>query len=502
MIATTLTKVIYLGNGTTRQFPIPFKYSAAETVKVGIYDPNTDKTVILTQDYYVDQVRNAVFYPGYPPGEAPAESEQPGPLPAGKKLVVYRETPLTQEIDLGTKYPLPVIEGMDDKNTMMTQELAEKMRRAIVVDVASDKKPEDLLLEIMNNLRDAVAAMNRAVEAANHAEAEAERSHQEANEAEGSAIDSANSAGAADQRASLAAHSADEARAAANLSKAWAESEGSPDGRPGSRSAKTWAKMSDAAYNGAKAHKETAKEEADNARAAAHLAFKWATSEESPDGAPESKSARKWARESAHSAGLADANRATAVEFSEMAGDSANRADTSKDKANKSAAEAKLAAEEAKDAAEKAKQIAGGNFATPEEVEAKISALVNQAPETLNTLSEIASALGNDPNFATTITALIGQKLGKYETAEHARQLSMGEFSATLRAGHGVLVLNRVGNSRYFEMVPTPGRKLTVGTAENCTGNAATATTAGTAAQASVAHSVPGSDVGGNIWIA
>lgn len=39
-----------------------------------------------------------------------------------------------------------------------------------------------------------------------------------------------------------------------------------------------------------------------------------------------------------------------------------------------------------------------------------IAGLVNSAPSTLDTLNELATALGNDPNFATTITTLIGTK--------------------------------------------------------------------------------------------
>lgn len=42
--------------------------------------------------------------------------------------------------------------------------------------------------------------------------------------------------------------------------------------------------------------------------------------------------------------------------------------------------------------------------------DAKISELVNSAPETLDTLNELASAMGNDPNFAVTIAAQIGTK--------------------------------------------------------------------------------------------
>lgn len=48
---------------------------------------------------------------------------------------------------------------------------------------------------------------------------------------------------------------------------------------------------------------------------------------------------------------------------------------------------------------------------TDNAINTKVSALVNQAPETMNTLDELAAALGDDPNFATTIASQIGTKL-------------------------------------------------------------------------------------------
>ena len=50
------------------------------------------------------------------------------------------------------------------------------------------------------------------------------------------------------------------------------------------------------------------------------------------------------------------------------------------------------------------------NYTTLNEVEVKLSELVDSAPDTLNTLNELALALGNDPNFATTIASQIGLK--------------------------------------------------------------------------------------------
>jgi len=59
-------------------------------------------------------------------------------------------------------------------------------------------------------------------------------------------------------------------------------------------------------------------------------------------------------------------------------------------------------------------QSAGNNstlIATTEFVQAALAALVDAAPGALDTLSELAAALGDDPNFATTITNLIATKL-------------------------------------------------------------------------------------------
>jgi hypothetical protein len=50
------------------------------------------------------------------------------------------------------------------------------------------------------------------------------------------------------------------------------------------------------------------------------------------------------------------------------------------------------------------------NYATQTYVNTAVSNLVDSAPGTLDTLNELAAALGDDPNFATTITTLIGTK--------------------------------------------------------------------------------------------
>ena len=51
--------------------------------------------------------------------------------------------------------------------------------------------------------------------------------------------------------------------------------------------------------------------------------------------------------------------------------------------------------------------ISNLGFVTQAEVDASIAAVVSTAPETLDTLQELSSALGDDPNFSTTIVHLL-----------------------------------------------------------------------------------------------
>jgi len=46
------------------------------------------------------------------------------------------------------------------------------------------------------------------------------------------------------------------------------------------------------------------------------------------------------------------------------------------------------------------------------DIAAAVAALVNSSPAALDTLQELAAALGNDPNFATTIATSLGEKVG------------------------------------------------------------------------------------------
>lgn len=76
-------------------------------------------------------------------------------------------------------------------------------------------------------------------------------------------------------------------------------------------------------------------------------------------------------------------------------------------------------------------QIANTKF-----VKTAISNLVNSAPSTLDTLKEIATALGNDANFATTMTNNLAKKVDK-GSDEYLKGLSVNGKVITYTKGNG-----------------------------------------------------------------
>lgn len=62
-------------------------------------------------------------------------------------------------------------------------------------------------------------------------------------------------------------------------------------------------------------------------------------------------------------------------------------------------------------------------YQTAEQVQQSISNVIGSAPDALDTLYELAEALDNDPNFATTITNQIGQKADKTTATTSANGL-------------------------------------------------------------------------------
>jgi len=92
-------------------------------------------------------------------------------------------------------------------------------------------------------------------------------------------------------------------------------------------------------------------------------------------------------------------------------------------------------------------------IATQTYVGTAVSNLINSAPDALNTLNELATALGNDANYATTISTALGNKLNSSTAA--LTYLSISEPSVDYyisNSGSGGYLVNGVLNgSIHFE---------------------------------------------------
>jgi len=80
-------------------------------------------------------------------------------------------------------------------------------------------------------------------------------------------------------------------------------------------------------------------------------------------------------------------------------------------------------------------------YATETYVGTQVSNLVDSSPSTLNTLNELAAALGDDPNFATTVSTSIGTKLPLAGgTLTGGLSGTTGSFSGSVTASTSMLV--------------------------------------------------------------
>ena len=89
-------------------------------------------------------------------------------------------------------------------------------------------------------------------------------------------------------------------------------------------------------------------------------------------------------------------------------------------------------------------------LATETYVQNKIAEVVNSAPGTLDTLNELAQALGNDPNFATTMATELGKKANTASLATVATSGSYNDLSDTPTipsVGNGTLTIQKNGTS-------------------------------------------------------
>jgi|GEM_PF-5747934 len=159
-VESTTTKIIYQGNGTTITWPVPFAYNQTEHLHLLIADATGIETEV-TANFSV-QVSEAgdttVVYP-----------VEGAPLAAGNKLVIYRDTPLTQIVDLqyGGAFSPDVLEHDGfDREVMMIQEMREEVDRAVKVKLSSSETPDELRDAIFDARDAAITSAQQAAQSA------------------------------------------------------------------------------------------------------------------------------------------------------------------------------------------------------------------------------------------------------------------------------------------------------------------------------------------------
>ena len=213
-----VTKNIYVGNGSTRTFPFTFECPAEHPEYIKVYLMQDDGTALATSDYQLDMDARQITYPSG--GTA---------LPEGKKLVIMRELPLQQMMNLVNNGPYFAedVETAFDENVMAMQQIAEKLNRSIImsVDIDGDAFVNEVPFEAGKSFRIAddgksivltedparVLPLAQGVYAQTQAQAQsAAASATAAAKSEDSAFESAGVAGNSAQYASLSAASAAE----------------------------------------------------------------------------------------------------------------------------------------------------------------------------------------------------------------------------------------------------------------------------------------------------
>ena len=211
-----VTKNIYVGNGSTRTFPFTFECPAEHPEYIKVYLMQDDGTALATSDYQLDMDARQITYPSS--GTA---------LPEGKKLVIMRELPLQQMMNLVNNGPYFAedVELAFDENVMAMQQIAEKLNRSIImsVDIDGDAFVNEVPFEAGKSFRiaddgksivlteDPARVLPLVQEAYAQAQAQAQSAYASAAAAaksEDSAFESASEAGNSAQSASVSAASA------------------------------------------------------------------------------------------------------------------------------------------------------------------------------------------------------------------------------------------------------------------------------------------------------
>lgn len=171
-VSSSLNKIIYTGDGTTKTFSVPFYVIAEEDIEIILVEISTQNETIVTSNYEIAPTGGS-----FPADTAtvtyPLNDETP--VTSDYNIVLYRYLDYVQE----TVYPNntslkpKVIERSLDKLTMQVQQLSEEVGRAVTVGVASTTTPTELMAELTTYVSDAGASATSSAEFASASSASA-----------------------------------------------------------------------------------------------------------------------------------------------------------------------------------------------------------------------------------------------------------------------------------------------------------------------------------------
>ncbi len=482
MIGVEINRVVYKGDGMAKEFPFTFTILEKSEIIVTLVSPDKEKKE-LKADYFVDMGKKAVIYPGYAPGEEPSEAERPPILPENWFLVIQRKVRIDQQTSLGEKWPFDVTEDALDKITRILQDINTQADRHLALSPEVDgvdptiPKPEpnkgfywDETGRTLISADNPNLAAKRAAEQADMASGSAKNAEEsekasrkykeesEANkmaaaESEAAALkardDAAESARIASEKrediethernaALSAAEASSSASLAANLEKSVKESESNTKQSENIVIALT--KQTQSYAESAKSSEEKSASNAIAAESSAEQSKK--SAEISTDNAFKTNEALQQALNSQINADWNEENSKSKA-FIKNKPDLSHIPDGHYETLSVSGETSVPTPNEGNNS----KTIANTEF-----VQKTVAGVVDSAPETLNTLNELATALGNDPNFATSVSKMIGEKESKSDAniAHTMLEKSIEDTNKKIESLTTIVNSNQLQRNKYY----------------------------------------------------
>lgn len=150
--------VQYQCDGVNKTFIWPYDFNDIKDVSIILIDGD-GKQFKQSENITYDAQNKTLTYPSM--GD---------PLPADYKVILIRQTPISQTTELANKWPYNHIEDMNDKVILILQELKEQLDRTLQINVGADEDPNQVTRDIVDN---SIEAAKKAIAAASTAEEKA-----------------------------------------------------------------------------------------------------------------------------------------------------------------------------------------------------------------------------------------------------------------------------------------------------------------------------------------